>query len=297
MEKQRLLIVDGMALLFRSFFATSVFNQFFYNERGIPTNAVSGLVKHLEAAIRHFQPSHISICWDTPSRTFRHDLYEEYKGNRSAPPEEMVPQFDLAQSVTDQLGFYNIKVEGYEADDCIGALASMYRGQSEVHSVTGDKDLLQLLHDGVEVHLLQKGVGSYDRWTKVRFEDEMGLSPEQWAEVKAFMGDPSDGYPGVKGIGEKTAIKIVATYGSIQAVLDNIEQLTPSWRKKIEADQKQLLLSFQLAKINCDVPLTCSLDELNWQFNHEQWRKTLMDHDIRGLRALLAQIEKEEYAG
>lgn len=295
MQKQRLLIVDGMALLFRSFFATSVFNQFFYNSKGIPTNAVSGLVKHLKAAITHFNPSHISICWDMPSKTFRHDLYEDYKGNRTAPPDEMVPQFDLAQMVTEQLGFYNIKVEGYEADDCIGALCSQYRQDCEVHVVTGDKDLLQLLDDNVEIHLLQKGVGAYDRWTRERFKEEMGLRPDQWAQVKAFMGDPSDGYPGVKGIGEKSALKIMTTYGSIQAVLDHLEELSPSWRKKIEADREVLLLSHQLAEINCEVPLSCALEHLVWEFNDGKWKETLTQHDIRGLGALLAQIE--EFAG
>ncbi|GAA0348117.1 5'-3' exonuclease ExnP [Bacillus carboniphilus] len=296
MSKQRLLIVDGMALLFRSFFATSVFNQYFFNERGIPTNAVSGFVKHVKAAISQFNPSHVSICWDTPSKTFRHDLYTEYKGNRSAPPEEMVPQFDLAQQVADQLGFHNIKVEGYEADDCIGALATMYRDQCEVHVVTGDKDLLQLLHDDVEIHLLQKGIGSYDRWTKARFLEEMTLHPDQWSQVKAFMGDPSDGYPGVKGIGEKTALKIMTTYGSIEAVLENLDKLTPSWKKKIEADREQLLLSYELAKINCEVPLTCELEQLLYELNNEQWRATLTTFDIRGISALLTQIE-EEFAG
>ncbi|WP_085060006.1 5'-3' exonuclease [Staphylococcus haemolyticus] len=253
--KNRVLLVDGMALLFRHFYATSLHNRFMYNSKGIPTNGIQGFVRHIFTAINEINPSHVAVCWDMGQSTFRNDMYTNYKQNRPAPPEELIPQFDYVKEISDQFGFINVGMTNYEADDVIGTLAKTFSDNNEVHIITGDKDLLQCINNNVEVWLIKKGFNIYNRYTLTRFNEEYQLNPQQLIDIKAFMGDSADGYPGVKGIGEKTALKLIQTYGSVENVLYNIEQLTPGQRKKIEADKYNLTLSKKLAEIFTDVPL------------------------------------------
>ena len=253
--KNRVLLVDGMALLFRHFYATSLHNQFMYNSKGIPTNGIQGFVRHIFTAINEINPSHVAVCWDMGQSTFRNDMYTDYKQNRPAPPEELIPQFDYVKEISDQFGFINVGMTNYEADDVIGTLAKTFSDNNEVHIITGDKDLLQCINNNVEVWLIKKGFNIYNRYTLARFNEEYQLNPQQLIDIKAFMGDSADGYPGVKGIGEKTALKLIQTYGSVENVLSNIDQLTPAQRKKIEADKDNLTLSKRLAEIYTEVPL------------------------------------------
>lgn len=253
--ENRVLLVDGMALLFRHFYATSLHNQFMYNSKDIPTNGIQGFVRHIFTAINEINPSHVAVCWDMGQSTFRNDMYTDYKQNRPAPPEELIPQFDYVKEISDQFGFINIGMTNYEADDVIGTLAKTFSDNNEVHIITGDKDLLQCINNNVEVWLIKKGFNIYNRYTLARFNEEYQLNPQQLIDIKAFMGDSADGYPGVKGIGEKTALKLIQTYGSVENVLSNIDQLTPAQRKKIEADKDNLTLSKRLAEIYTEVPL------------------------------------------
>ncbi|WBL56108.1 5'-3' exonuclease [Staphylococcus haemolyticus] len=253
--ENRVLLVDGMALLFRHFYATSLHNQFMYNSKGIPTNGIQGFVRHIFTAINEINPSHVAVCWDMGQSTFRNDMYTDYKQNRPAPPEELIPQFDYVKEISDQFGFINVGMTNYEADDVIGTLAKTFSDNNEVHIITGDKDILQCINNNVEVWLIKKGFNIYNRYTLARFNEEYQLNPQQLIDIKAFMGDSADGYPGVKGIGEKTALKLIQTYGSVENVLSNIDQLTPAQRKKIEADKDNLTLSKRLAEIYTEVPL------------------------------------------
>ncbi|MDQ7227329.1 5'-3' exonuclease [Staphylococcus haemolyticus] len=253
--ENRVLLVDGMALLFRHFYATSLHNQFMYNSKDIPTNGIQGFVRHIFTAINEINPSHVAVCWDMGQSTFRNDMYTDYKQNRPAPPEELIPQFDYVKEISDQFGFINVGMTNYEADDVIGTLAKTFSDNNEVHIITGDKDLLQCINNNVEVWLIKKGFNIYNRYTLARFNEEYQLNPQQLIDIKAFMGDSADGYPGVKGIGEKTALKLIQTYGSVENVLSNIDQLTPAQRKKIEADKDNLTLSKRLAEIYTEVPL------------------------------------------
>lgn len=253
--ENRVLLVDGMALLFRHFYATSLHNQFMYNSKDIPTNGIQGFVRHIFTAINEINPSHVAVCWDMGQSTFRNDMYTDYKQNRPAPPEELIPQFDYVKEISDQFGFINVGMTNYEADDVIGTLAKTFSDNNEVHIITGDKDLLQCINNNVEVWLIKKGFNIYNRYTLARFNEEYQLNPQQLIDIKAFMGDSADGYPGVKGIGEKTALKLIQTYGSVENVLSNIDRLTPAQRKKIEADKDNLTLSKRLAEIYTEVPL------------------------------------------
>ncbi|GIN85728.1 5'-3' exonuclease [Heyndrickxia sporothermodurans] len=298
-RKPNLLLVDGMALLFRSFFATAVTGQFMKNSKGIPTNAIQGFMRHLFYSLENIDPSHLAICWDMGSKTFRNDMFAGYKANRSAPPEELIPQFDLVKEVVEAFSLTNHGLVGYEADDCIGTIAKKMKEDTKVTVLTGDRDLLQLLDDNIEVRILQKGFGNYKTYTEALFVEELGITPKQFIDVKALMGDTSDGYPGVRGIGEKTAIKLMKEYGTIEELLLNMEKLTPGQRKKIEEDLDMLHLSRKLAEINCEVPISFNLESTIRMQIPRTFLEIIEELELKTIRRHLLQtnwIEQMELA-
>lgn len=291
-NKPSLLLVDGMALLFRAYFATAMSGQFMINSKGIPTNGVYGFVKHFLTAVSSFNPTHVAVCWDMGSKTFRTEMFGAYKANRPEAPIELVPQFDLVKEVVEAFDVPNIGLEGFEADDCIGTIAKKASLEAEVLILTGDQDMLQLLDDNISVILLQKGYGNYLVHTTETFYEEKGITPKQMIDLKAFMGDTSDNYPGVKGIGEKTALKLLQQFEHIEGVLENLEQLTKGQRAKIEQDLEMLHLSRQLAEIKCDVPVECPLDLAQFTMNREKVLEKFTEIEFRGLHRFL-DIKKE----
>lgn len=285
-----LMLIDGMALLFRAFYATAVSGQFMINSKGMPTNAVYGFVKHFFTAVTAFKPTHTAVCWDMGSKTFRTEMFDSYKANRPEAPIELIPQFELVKEVVESLDVPNIGLAGYEADDCIGTIARTVREVDTVSILTGDKDILQLIDDRVSVILLQKGYGNYIVHNRETLFAEKGIWPEQMIDLKAFMGDPSDNYPGVRGIGEKTAVKLLQDYGNVEGVIENLHLLTKSQRSKIEADLEMLHLSRQLAEIKCDVPVECSLEAALHRIDREKAMAKFVEVELKGLHAL---IEKQ----
>ncbi|OCA92802.1 5'-3' exonuclease [Pseudobacillus wudalianchiensis] len=290
-KREHLLLIDGMALLFRAFFATAVSGQFMVNSKGMPTNGVQGFMKHVLTAIEYMKPTHAAVCWDMGSQTFRNDLFSDYKSNRQAPPIELLPQFDLAKEVAGSFLLPNIGVKGYEADDCIGTIAKQEHKERRVTILSGDKDLLQLLDYNIEVTLLQKGFGNYVTYTEESFANQFSITPRQFIDVKALMGDPSDGYPGVKGIGEKTAFKLVREYGTIDGILANIEQLTPSQQKKMLEGMDMLQLSRQLAEIHCNVPLVWNIKEADWEGIGRGAEQAVEELELKVVRRHLIQMK------
>lgn len=288
-----LMLVDGMALLFRAYFATAVTGQFMVNSKGVPTNGVYGFVKHFLTAVSSFKPSHVAVCWDMGSTTFRTDMYDGYKANRPQAPIELVPQFDLVKEVVEAFDVPNIGVKGYEADDCIGTIAKQVKNQANVKILTGDKDILQLIDERISVILLQKGFGNYLVHNEQSFFEEKGINPKQMIDLKAFMGDPSDNYPGVKGIGEKTALKLLQQFGHVEGVLENLEQLPKGQRTKIEQDLEMLHLSRKLAEIKCDVPVECDLNDAKFKFDRSKVLDTFNTYEFRG--GLHRFLDIEEY--
>ncbi|MTH52102.1 5'-3' exonuclease [Bacillus mangrovi] len=286
-RKTDLLLVDGMALLFRAFFATSVYGNFMINSKGVPTNAVSGFMKHLLMSIDAFKPQQVICCWDMGSKTFRTESFQSYKANRNEPPVELLPQFEMAKEATASLGIPNVGVAGYEADDCIGTIACGHKKDKNITILTGDRDLLQLLDDRVNVVLLQKGMGQYLIYTAELFQEEKGIHPSKLIDVKGLMGDSSDNYPGVRGIGEKTAYKLIQEHLSIDGMLENLHLLTPGQRKKIEEDLEMLHLSRSLAEIHCSVPLEYVLEEADLEIDLKAAQKWLLDTEIRGIDSLI----------
>lgn len=289
----RVMLVDGMALLFRAFYATSYGGYIRKTKAGLPTNAVYGFLQYFFDAVSTFEPSHIVCCWDMGKGTFRTEKYDGYKSNRIEAPLELIPQFDLVKDVVAELGVPNIGLAGYEADDCIGTLASCYSKESEVYILTGDHDMLQLIDENVKVVIMKKGRSNYKVYDLAELLEEKGLTPRQVIDLKGFMGDTSDNYPGVKGIGEKTALKLLTEYGSVEGVIENLHLLPNGVRSKIEADLDMLHLSRELAEIRCDVPVVCELTEALWRLQRETAARKFQELEFGSLMHLIAEVQDE----
>ncbi|WP_409301286.1 5'-3' exonuclease H3TH domain-containing protein [Peribacillus sp. SCS-155] len=288
-EKQlpTFMLVDGMALLFRAFYATAVTGQFMINSKGLPTNAVQGFLKHMLTAVDYFKPTHVAVCWDMGSQTFRNELFTDYKANRSTPPVEMLPQFALVKEAVEAFDIPNIGLSGYEADDCIGTIAKASMSHSKIHILTGDQDMLQLLDENISVVLLKKGFGNYEIHDTNTFYEWKGITPRQMIDLKALMGDPSDNYPGVKGIGEKTALKLLIQYESIDGILENLHALSNAQRAKIEVAVEMLHLSRKLAEIKCDVPIFCSLENAVYRYDRDKVVKMAKEYEFKSLQRII----------
>ncbi len=289
MEKPHILLIDGMALLFRSYFATAGVGQYFRTEAGLATNGVQGFARHVLTAKTLMKPTHLAVCWDMGAYTFRTELFDGYKANRPEPPEDMKHQFDQAREVSELLGWKNYGEKGIEADDFIGSFTKKWPGEADFTIITGDKDMLQLLNPSVKIAFMKKGFHIYDVYTHERFGEEYGILPEQFADVKAFMGDPSDGYPGVRGIGPKTALQLIQQFGSVEGVLANLDQLKPAQKKKIEENGEMLALSKKLAVIKDDLQLDVALEEIRVP---EYSNELVQLFDEREYRLLARLLEK-----
>lgn len=284
------MLVDGMSLLFRGFYATSYRGSFMLTSEGVPTNAIYGFVRYLWDAIQTFQPTHVVCCWDMGSKTFRTERFDNYKANRVEPPVELIPQFDLVKDVVECMGIPNIGLKGYEADDLIGTLAKQYGEDHQVRILTGDHDSLQLVSENVHSIIMKKGMSNYAVYTLEMLKEEKGLTPQQFIDLKGLMGDSSDNYPGVKGIGEKTALKLLLQYDSIGGILENLAELSKGIRTKIETDLEMLHLSRELAEIHCEVPIELSVDQCQFSLNMEKVR---LQFEKLEFRSLLKMIETE----
>lgn len=287
MNKHQIMLVDGMALLFRGFFATAFRGNFMKTSEGIPTNGVYQFLRYFLDAVKTFTPTHVICCWDMGSKTFRTEMYADYKANRDEPPKELIPQFDLVKEVVDRFDIANIGIENFEADDCIGTLAKLYAEDHEVLVLTGDQDILQLVDEGIQVAIMKKGQGNYEVYNETNFYEKKGIFPNQIVDLKGLMGDASDNYPGVKGIGEKTAMKLIQAHGSIENILEKIDELPKGVQTKIKKNIDMLHLSRRLAKINCNVPIRCELDHTLWNYDRGKLINTFKTLEFKNLEKLV----------
>ncbi|OLO40489.1 flap endonuclease [Alkalihalophilus pseudofirmus] len=267
------MLVDGMALLFRGYYATAYRGYIMKTSSGVPTNGIYGFVKYMWDAIKTFEPSHVICCWDMGSKTFRTEMYPEYKANRGEPPEELIPQFDLVKEVVASFDIPNIGIEQFEADDCIGSLAKRYSNDMHVQILTGDHDSLQLVNERVHSIIMKKGMSNYAVYTPEKLLEEKGLTAAQMVDLKGLMGDTSDNFPGVKGIGEKTAIKLLKEYETIEAIIENLANLPKGMRTKIENELEMLHLSRKLAEIRCDVEIEFDFENALLTIDEEKVRQ------------------------
>ncbi len=260
---KKIILVDGNNLLFRSFYATAYQGVIMKNSKGFPTNALYGFINMMNKIIKEEEPNYILVAFDK-GKTFRHDKYDSYKAGRIEMPDELKLQFPKAKEVLDAFGIKHFEIDNYEADDIIGTLARIVDEEDEFIAtiVSSDKDLLQLISDEVIVKLLkQSGHIMMDR---DEFMKTYQVEPARMVDLKALMGDASDHIPGVKGIGEKTAINLLAKYGTLDNLYANIDSVTGKTKEKLLTDKDNAYMSYDLATIYKEVPLDFTLEDCKY---------------------------------
>ena len=260
-DMKKIILVDGNNLLFRSYYATVYSNQMMRTSSGFPTNALYGFVNMINKILSEEDPSYILIAFDK-GKTFRHDNYEDYKAGRQETPEDLKIQFPIAKEILTLMGINYLECDGYEADDIIGTFANHVDNSEDFSCtiVSSDRDLLQLITSKVDVKLLKQK--DHIRLNNDNFVDLYGIEPIKIIDLKALEGDASDNIPGVKGIGEKTALKLLQEYGSLENIYVNIDNVKGSLKDKLINDKKNAFMSKELATIYREVPTTLGLDDI-----------------------------------
>lgn len=254
-DKNRLFIIDGMSLLFRAFYAMG---SRLTTPEGVPIGAVYGFMKVIMKLLREQKPTHLAVCWDLKEKTFRHEVFEKYKGNRGEPPSDILPQIPIIKELLVDMQCSAFALPGYEADDLAGSLAFYFQHYGDVFLVTADKDYMQLVNDRIKIISLKKG-DEYDVLDREKVFDYFGVFPEQVVDVLALTGDTSDNIPGVKGVGEKTAAKLVSEFQTIENIFENIDKIQNKRIRFMLDGQKEIAtLSKYLVTIKTDIPMNVS---------------------------------------
>ncbi|MDD2180986.1 MAG: DNA polymerase I [Bacilli bacterium] len=274
---KKIIMVDGNNLLFRSYYATAYTGNFMRNSKGFPTNAIFGFVKMINNIIEEEDPIYMIVAFDK-GKTFRHEQYKEYKAGRSETPDELIKQFPIAKKILGHMGIKYYEIDNYEADDIIGTFAQYCDDESEYIGtiISSDRDLLQLISTDVDIKLLKQN--DHIRYNNESFKEEYGIDPIKVIDLKALQGDQSDNIPGVKGVGEKTALKLLQDYGSLDGVYSNIDNIKGKLQEKLIADKDKAYMSYDLATIVKDVPMSITIDDIKYKgINNEELKKMYED--------------------
>ena len=290
MAKQ-LLLIDGNSIVFRAFFAMHNQIDKFTNKDGLHTAAIYGFKLMLDHVLENFHPDAALVAFDAGKVTFRTKMYSDYKGGRNKTPEELTEQFPYVRELVKASGLYSYELKGYEADDIIGTLAKEGDAAGyETLIVTGDRDLTQLASDHTTVAVTHKGVTDTEHYTPEHVEEKLGITPAQIIDMKALMGDTSDNYPGVTKVGEKTALKLVKRFGSVENLYDNIDELKKSKMKEhLIEDEAVAKQCKTLATILRDAPLAIGLRDL--QYTGEQTAELVDFYQRMGFKSFLAKMD------
>jgi len=299
--RDRLLLLDGHSLAYRAFFALPVEN--FSTTTGQPTNAVYGFTAMLINILRDESPSHVAVAWDLSGPTFRHESYAEYKANRSETPTDFRGQVSLIREVLEALAVPQVSAAGFEADDVIATLATQAEASGmEILVVTGDRDALQLVDDAVTVLMTRRGISDMTRFTPAEVAAKYGLTPVQYPDFAALRGDPSDNLPSIPGVGEKTAAKWVRDFGSLDALVDRVDEVKGKAGDALRAALSSVVRNRQLTQLARDVPLDLGPHDLHLgQWDRDEVHKLFDTLQFRVLRerlyATLSAVEPEAERG
>ncbi|MQA83453.1 MAG: DNA polymerase I [Streptosporangiales bacterium] len=287
--RERLLLLDGHSLAFRAFFALPVEN--FSTTTGQPTNAVYGFTSMLINVLRDEQPTHVAVAFDRSEPTFRHETYVEYKANRAETPADFRGQMSLIHELLDALRVPQVSVAGYEADDVIATLATRAAAHGmDVLIVTGDRDALQLVDDDVTVLMTRRGISDMTRFTPEGVQEKYGLSPRQYPDFAAVRGDPSDNLPSIPGVGEKTAARWVREFGSLESLVDRVDEVKGKTGDALRAHLSDVLRNRQLTELMRDVSVPVEPRELTLgQWDREEIHTLFDTLQFRVLRERLYQ--------
>ena len=276
---EKIILVDGNNLLFRSYYATAYTGNLMTNSKGFPTNALFGFANMINKIIKEEEPTYILVAFDK-GKTFRHEEYSEYKGGREKTPEELKLQFPIAKEMLTYMGIKYYEIDNYEADDIIGTFAKYCDEDPNFVGtiISSDKDLLQLISNDIDIKLLKQK--DYIRYNRDSFNDEYGIEPINIIDLKALMGDASDNIPGVKGVGEKTALKLLQEYKTLDGIYEHINDIKGKLQEKLITDKENAYTSYHLATIIKDVPMDIDINDLKYK-----------DKDDDKLNALYEELE------
>ncbi|GAE45910.1 DNA polymerase I [Mesobacillus boroniphilus JCM 21738] len=292
---KKLVLIDGNSIAYRAFFALPLLN----NEKGIHTNAVYGFTMMLMKILEDEKPTHILVAFDAGKTTFRHKTFSEYKGGRQKTPPELSEQFPFIRELLTAYGIQQYELENYEADDIIGTLSLLAEKEGfETKVISGDKDLTQLSSDKTTVNITRKGITDIEEYTPEHIKEKYGLTAEQIIDMKGLMGDASDNIPGVPGVGEKTAIKLLKEYGTLENLLNSIDQVSGNkLKEKLEEFKDQAMMSKELATITREAPVGLELSELEYEgAENERLVKMFKELGFNSLLDKLGAVAEAENA-
>ncbi|HLQ71474.1 MAG TPA: DNA polymerase I [Bacillota bacterium] len=284
---QKLVLIDGNSIIYRAFFALPLLN----NDKGVYTNAVYGFTTMLLRILEEEKPTHILVAFDAGKTTFRHATFKDYKGGRQKTPPELSEQFPILKDLLDSFQIPHYQLDQYEADDIIGTLATTWETKkSEVTVISGDKDLLQLVNDHVSVYVTKKGISDVETYTPSYMEEKMGITPDQVIDYKALMGDSSDNIPGVAGVGQKTAAKLLQEYKTLENVYEHINDVRgKKLKENLITYKDEAFMSKELVTIKRDTPITITTDDLVYNgFEKDDVLHTFRD---LGFNSLINRID------
>lgn len=262
---EKIILVDGNNLLFRSYYATAYNGNFMKNSKGFPTNALFGFSNMINKIILEEKPTYILVAFDK-GKTFRHEKYSEYKAGRIEMPDELRLQFPIAKKLLELMGIKYYEIENYEADDIIGTFSKFCDNTKYTGTIiSSDKDLLQLITDSVDIKLLKSK--DYIRYNPESFYEEYKIKPINIIDLKSLMGDSSDNIKGVKGIGEKTALKLLQEYKTLNGIYENIDKISGKTKEKLIDGKNDAYISYELATIVTNVPIEISIDDIKYKGN------------------------------
>lgn len=281
---EELILIDGNSLLFKAFYATSYTGNYMVNRNGIPTNGVYGFARMVEKIIST-NPKYVIVAFDYGKKTFRNELLDTYKATRKETPQELVPQFALAREYLTAHNITWYEVEGYEGDDIIGTLVDFgEKNNLKVSVYTGDKDANQLISPQTTIYRTVKGVTELDIYNEQTLLDKYGLKPDQFRDFLGLMGDSSDNIPGIKGVGEKTALKLLHQYGTIEGLQEHQDEIKGKMGEKIRAGMEDALMSKKVATILRDIPIDVDLEKATYQgYDYETLKSFYEKCDMNSL--------------
>ncbi|MDO8496924.1 MAG: 5'-3' exonuclease H3TH domain-containing protein [bacterium] len=277
-----LLLIDGNAIMHRAYHAIPAFKT----KSGVPTNVIYGFFSMLQKAVTDLAPTHIAVCFDTPKPTFRNKMYKEYQAQRPQIGDDFIVQIPLLHEALKKAGVVFLAKDGYEADDLIGTLATISKKNMQVYILTGDKDIMQLVNSHVKVVSPQTGMSSIKLYDEKEVKSKLGIAPHMIPELKGLMGDPSDNYPGAKGIGPKTAIKLLEQFGSVEGILKHTEEIENNrWKTIIQEQKKNIIMSKKLATIVTNIPLDITIDQLAFKGFHLDLKNYFIQYEMKSMLA------------
>jgi len=286
-----LLLIDGNAVMHRAFHAIPPFKT----KKGIPTNVLYGFFSMLHKAVVDFSPSHVVVCFDTPKPTFRNKLFKKYQAQRPKVDDDFIVQIPSVKEALDLAGVIHLEKDGYEADDLLGTIAKHYNKNGvKVLILSGDKDILQLVKGNVYVVSPQGGISKMTIYDRAEVEKKLMVTPEQIPDYKALAGDPSDNYPGAKGIGPKTAANLIRQFESVENIYKNLDKVkNPKVRQILCENKDSVLLGKKLAEIITNVKIKFTIDKTKYNGFNDNLKDYLLGFEMKGLVSRLFAQKKQ----